>query len=343
MHTIEDIDRDMLVSNLFYNYMIFLMRTNSVATEVDRRIVRAEIIHVQQVWQKDYYSKQANNLHVFTHETQITSKEIDNYNSALLLNPILVAKSCMFPEEEQMCKVMEDASEHAFLHMVTTMHLSPIYPIRGDTINYERHDIDIILKQTVEKIRQEKAYKFLNVLDTEVYVAAIHKRYRDIALMTVTMFQEEEKIYQLLQQEADYKLIPYDKNITLAHLTQLFPLLEIKIRELASLMGIVPFKEKIEDFMKYKDSSSVLRELLQEVYAELGSFENVPDLLFIYHFMYNGNSLNVRNKCLHGRDYMNGSNVKFAFRLTLLAIYMVMYRINVINTNNSEDDEGEDI
>lgn len=340
---VETTSRAMMVPNLFYNYMVFLMKTNSVATEVDKRIVRAEIINVQKVWEKDYYSKQANNLQVFTHETKIPTKDVENYNAALLLNPILVAKGCMLPEKEQMCKVMEDASEHAILHLFTTMYLSPIYPIKGDIINYERHDIDIMLKKTVEKIRQEKTYKFLNVLDTDVYVTAIHKRYRDLALTTVTMFTEEEKVYQLLQQAADYKLIPYEQNISLAHLTQLFPLLEVKIRELASLVGIVPFKERLEDFMKYKDSSSVLRELLQEVYKELGSFENVPDLLFVYHYMYNGNSLNVRNECMHGRDYMKGSRLRFAFRLTLLAIYMIMYRIDVINTNITEEDEIKDV
>ena len=340
---IETSDRDMLVPNLFYNYMVFLMKTNSLSTEVDKRIVSAEIINVQKVWQEDYYSKQANKLHVFAHKTKIATKDVDNYNSALLLNPILVAKNCMLLEEDRICKVIEDASEYAILHMFTTMYLSPLYPVKGDTINYERHDIDIILKQTVEKIRQKRSYKFLNVLDTDVYVAAIHKRYREIAQTTVTMFKEEEKVYQLLQQAADYELIPYDKNITLAHLTQLFPLLEIKIRELASLVGIVPFKENMENFMKYKDSSSVLRELLQGVYKELGSFENVPDLLFVYHYMYNGNSLNVRNECMHGRDYMNGSRLRFAFRLTLLAIYMIIYRIDVIKTNITEEDEIGDI
>ena len=59
----------------------------------------------------------------------------------------------MLPEEEQLCKVMELASEHAILHIFTTMHLSPVYPIKGDTINFEKHDVDIMLRQTVEKIR----------------------------------------------------------------------------------------------------------------------------------------------------------------------------------------------
>lgn len=89
---IETSDREMLIPNLFYNYMVFLMNTNSFATEVDKRIVSAEIINVQKEWQNDYYSKQVNSLHVVTHETKIATKDVDNYNRALLLNPILVAK-----------------------------------------------------------------------------------------------------------------------------------------------------------------------------------------------------------------------------------------------------------
>ena len=338
---IETADRPMMIPDLFYNYMVFLMEINSVAIEVDKRIVRAEMLNVQKVWQEDYYSKQVNNLHRFTYETTIEKKDIENYNVALLLNPLRIAQKCMLSNEE-MCEVMENASEHAILYMFTAMHLSPIYPIKGNAINYERHDVDIMLKKTVENIRRENAYKFLNLLDTDVYVAAIHERYRDTALTTATMFNEEEKVYCLLQQAADYKLIPYEKDITLAHLTQLFPLMEVKIRELASLVGIVPFKERLEDFMRFKDSSSVLRELLQEVYKELGSFENVPDLLFVYHYMYNGNSLNIRNECMHGRDYLSGSRLTFAFRLTLLAIYMILYRINVIKANLTETNEGEE-
>ncbi len=336
---IEKNDRDLLTASLFYKYMLFLMGTNAVATEVDKRLIRTEIIHVQKVWQDNFYSKQAENLRVFMHETTALTTDVDAYNAAILINPIIVAKSCMLPEEEQMCKVMELSSEHAIIYLITRVHLSPVYPIIGDTINFEKHDIDIMLRQTVEGIRQNKAYKFLNVLDTDVYVAAIHKRYQENARVAVAMFKGEEQVYQLIQKDTGYNLIPYDNNITVAHLTQLFPLLEIKIRELASLIGIVPFKERVTDFMTYKDSSSVLREMLQEVHKELGSFKNVPDLLFIYHFMYNGNSLNVRNECLHGRDYLNGSNVRFAFRLTLLAIYMLKYRIDVIYENMSDAED----
>lgn len=336
---IETSDRDILVTNLFYEYMLFLMRLNTVSISVDKRIVGQEIIQVQKTWEEKYYKEQVGGLQKISYETEVPTKEVDEYNSLLLLHPIIAAKSCMMTEE-QMCQVMENASEHAMLYMVKRMQLSPVYPTEGGKVIFERHDIDIMLKQTVEKLRQDKGYRFMNVLDTDIYVFAIHERYCDVATTLVAMFREEEKVYQILQENTELELLPYDKEVKLAHLTQLFPLLEIKIRELASLTGIVPFKERLEDFMKYKDSSTVLRELIQEIYKELEGLDNIPDLLFVYHFMYNGNSLNIRNECLHGRDYIRGSRVKFAFRLTLLAIYMLVYRIDTIKENMEEETES---
>ena len=82
----------------------------------------------------------------------------------------------------------------------------------------------------------------------------------------------------------------------------------------------------------------MLRELLQEIYSELKGFENVPDLLFVYNFMYNSNSLNIRNECMHGRDYLSGERLKFAFKMTLLAIYMVIFRIKIIEEHQEDND-----
>ena len=76
--------------------------------------------------------------------------------------------------------------------------------------------------------------------------------------------------------------------------------------------------------------------MLEEIYAELGSFENVPDFLFVYHFMYNGNSLNIRNECIHGRNYIEGNQLGYAFKVTLLSLYMIMFRIKVIEGNYDE-------
>lgn len=123
----------------------------------------------------------------------------------------------------------------------------------------------------------------------------------------------------------------------MAHLTQLFPALEIQIRKLGSMVGVVPFKESLKDFAKFKDSSSVLREVILSVKNEIGSFENIPDLMFVYNCMYNGNSINVRNDCMHGRNYLSGGQSRFAFKITLISLYMIIYRINSINQNMNNE------
>ena len=140
----------------------------------------------------------------------------------------------------------------------------------------------------------------------------------------------------MIKRECKVKLIPYSNRISLALLTQLFPVLEIKIRELAKLLGVFPFKKSKEEFMQYNDPSSLLREILGRVYEAQQSFENVSDLMFVYQMMYNGNSCNIRNECVHGRNYLAGGSLRFAFIVTLFAIYMIDFRIKTIKQNVSD-------
>lgn len=44
----------------------------------------------------------------------------------------------------------------------------------------------------------------------------------------------------------------------------------------------------------------------------------------------------MRNECIHGRDYLSGGSLKFAFRATLFAIHMVNFRIRTIKDNVSD-------
>ena len=85
--------------------------------------------------------------------------------------------------------------------------------------------------------------------------------------------------------------------------------------------------EKLEKFSEVS---------LKIIYDEQHSFENIPDLLYIYNIMYNGNSCNIRNECIHGRDYLYGERLKFAFRATLFSIHMVEFRIRTIKENISD-------
>ena len=269
-------------------------------------------------------------MHEFTYGTQISTEEIEKYNNSIMENPFILANNTVLSRVSDFISLIEETSENPLIYMVSRIKLSNIFPIKETDINFDKHEADNILKKQVEKIIRKYGYKFLNILDEEIYVTAIHKRYISNVSSCIAIFNKDKELYYLLKDIMGVNLIPYDGQISLGHLTQLFPLLEIEIRRLGKIFGIVPFKERMNEFMKFKDTSSILRELIEDVYEELDGFESAPDLLFVYHFMYNGNSLNIRNECIHGRDYIEGYQLKFAFKVTLLALYMVSHRINLI-------------
>lgn len=324
------------VANVFYKYMIFLIKANG-GKNVDKRLVKSEMIRIQSLWKEKYYKQQAELLEVHIFSSSIPTKEVDLFNDILLINPILIAKQCMLFDEENIIKIMEGTAENAFAFMFQTMLLSPTFPEDRDNIDFEHHEVDLAIKDMIDDIKERMGYKFLNNVSSETHMIALHQHYRQSVLTTASLFKDEEKLYNYLAEAIDFKLVPYESELKLAHLTQLFPALEINIRKLGSMVGVVPFKESLKDFAKFKDSSSVLREIILNVKAELGSFENIPDLMFVYNCMYNGNSINVRNDCMHGRDYLSGGQLRFAFKITLISLYMVIYRINSINENLNKE------
>lgn len=274
-------------------------------------------------------------MHEFTYSTQISTEEVEKYNNSIMENPFILANNTVLSRVSDFISLIEETSENPLIYMVSRIKLSNIFPIKETDINFDKHEADNILKKQVEKIIRKYGYKFLNILDEEIYVTAIHERYISNVSSCIAIFNKDKELYYLLKDIMGVNLIPYDGQVSLGHLTQLFPLLEIEIRRLGKIFGIVPFKERMNEFMKFKDPSSILRELIEDVYEELDGFESAPDLLFVYHFMYNGNSLNIRNECIHGRDYIEGYQLKFAFKVTLLALYMVSHRINLIQQNIS--------
>lgn len=328
-------DSSIIVSSVYYDYMLFLINVNKNNQNVDKRYVQKEMICTQKVWQESIYKKQCEGMHEFSHEQKIKTEERAKFSDISLLNPIIFAQNCTPSSEKAILDIMINTSENPISHLVRGMILSPIFPIEKKII-YERHDIDKMLLQYVDDLKYKKGYKLLNRLESEVYVASIHDRYKMNTQSALALFIKEEDLYNIVKKETLIELLPYSNKMSLALLTQLFPVLEIKIRELVTLFGIFPFKKNIDEFMQYNDPSSLLRELLKIVYDEQHSFENVSDLIFIYNIMYNENSCNVRNECIHGRDYLSGGGLRFAFRATLFAIHMVEFRIKTIKENVSD-------
>ena len=334
-HCIETTEH-IIIPNLFYKYMVFLLLVNERNQNITKNWVHSEMIRIQTLWQNTYYELQLQNMHTYSYEQEIPRAETDQLNKVTLANPIVFAQQCIPCSTQKLIEIMQCTAEHALIHEISKTNISRIFPNGCVKVNLARHDIDEMLAKQIETILETKSYKFLNPLSVDCYLLDIHDRYAQYTKFMASLLQRNEDLYNTIQEETCIQLLPYSDTPCLAMLTQLFPILEIKIREFASQFGFFPFKKSLNEFMQYNDPSSLLREILQRIYEEQQSFENVPDLLFVYNVMYNSNSFNIRNECIHGRDFLSGSSLKFAMTVTLLSLHMIIFRINTIRDNVSD-------
>lgn len=49
--------------------------------------------------------------------------------------------------------------------------------------------------------------------------------------------------------------------------------------------------------------------------------------------MYGENGLNIRNECIHGKNYIKSNEIDFAFKITLLCLHMIDNRFNMLRRN----------
>ena len=316
--------------------MVFLINVNQKNKAIDKRLIFKEMIRIQEKWENDVYGKMCENMQCFSHEETIPQKQIEEASNLFLTNPILLANNCVACSEGKMVQIMEEVSENPIGSLFTRTSIEPQFPIEGDRVQFERHDIDKIHLDIFRDLLDKKGYRLQNIMQPEDFVDKMHSSIAFSTQIAMAMFVKVKELYEIVKSDSEIPLIDYTDNLSLAMVTQLFPLLEIKIRKLAKLFGIFPYKKSAEEFMQCNDPSSLLREMLESLYGILKGFENVPDLLFVYHTMYNSNSLNIRNQCVHGRSYINKSQLPFAFRTTLFAIYMICFRIKTIEANVSD-------
>lgn len=320
------ITHDIIIASLFYEYMLFLFDVNSKGVNIDKSSVCHAIIHTQELWEKEFYHEQSHNMQEICSKLSIPTVQVDTFVQATVKNPFVFASACMLTNPSALFDAMKDVSEHPLIYMVTRMRLTPTFPEK-DVINIERHEIDQLLLQQIDNIKKNKGYKLLNIMDSNIYLSAVHEKRKNLIRLAASMIRDLKPIYEKVSSICEYPLLDYDSEIKLAHVVQLFPYLELQMRKLAKLTGFVPFKEQERDFLSYKDPSSILREIIEYVYKETDSFENIPDLLLIYHSLYNSNSLNIRNDCIHARQYLHGDSLMLALKISLLSILMLNKRI----------------
>lgn len=333
---VENSERDIILAVSFYYYMIFLIRVKKENMYIDNQRIQSEMLRIKKLWSTNYYEDVVKSMQVISSQQRISAQKCNEFSKRIMINPILFSNLTMSYDQNKILKEMMKAAENPLIMLVSNIEISEVFPREGAKVNYKRHDIDAKFLEIISEIVENKGYKLLNKMLPEKFVAYIYQNCKIELQLNITLFNEEEKMYNLIKAKAPIELLEYDKKISLAMITQLFPVLEMQIRKLVSYLGIFPYKIDEEEFMQCNDPSSLLRELLLQIYNEQKSFENVSDIMFVYNSMYNSNFLNIRNECIHGRDYLAGGKLRYAFRVTLLCIYMVMFRIDTIEEKVSD-------
>ncbi len=326
-------DENRALSVLFYDYMLFLFAVNDKNTVTNKRWIRNEMCRTQLLWQDEYYEKQLSQMAVFNYSSSLPTSEVDAINECAVHNPIALAKKVMITNTEELSSEMESMSKNVMGFLITRMDISPVYP-KPETIRVHGEDrkVDKIHLEQIKSLLNERGYRYLNQLRPEEYLQGMYQRSMQLIGNMIAFLSAEDlynEVRHLVEPENVY-LIDYCESLKLAHITQLFPVLEAKVHNLGKLCGIFPFKQNKEEFMLYKEPSTILRNIIWDIYKETNSLELVPDILFIYDCMYNSNGFSIRNECIHGRKYNMQEELPFALKTTCLAILMVNQRIHII-------------
>ena len=112
--------------------------------------------------------------------------------------------------------------------------------------------------------------------------------------------------------------------------------MEDTIRELGKHFLITPFRAKEDEFHMLRDAPQIMGELIGLVRDETGTIAGTDDMTFVYFAMFSKNGLNIRNACVHGQGYQRGERLKEAFKLTVICVHMLLFRLDMVTRAEDE-------
>ena len=318
------------ISSLFIEYLLFLIKIKN-KRKIISKDVSAEIVYIRKLWQEIYFEKSCDSMQCFSKETSISNDEVVKFNDLLLENPLAFACICMELNENELAKTIKAYSETPFLLLVKSIEIAEDFPRYNSYVFDERRPNDLLFYDFVEKVRNDNVYKLLNPFKTEEFLPRIYKDLNQKIMMYFSMFNKTHELYDtIVSQNSEYDFLEYSEEPLLGHLTQLFPVVENKIREFGEMLGIPAICEQEKRYYKLKEPSSVLNKIIQEINMQTDSLNYCADFWFIYYCLFSENGLNIRNECLHGIRYIKDkSSILFAFKITLFCLYLLDFRINL--------------
>lgn len=322
------------VASLFVSYFQYLLKIKNNRDVISSDISK-EINYIRHLWKEEYLKKSVSDMNTFSNSISVDSSDIDMHNKNIIESPYMIAYHCMILRKEAIIKAIEDITKTPILSLITNIEINDDFPYIPKLIIDERHEIDLCYKNMVENIRKENSYKFFNDFKIDDILPQIYKHIKLNINLNFSMFHKIEMLYNKVKEEnSHYLLLEFSETPTLAHLTQLFPMLECKIREMGELFGITPIREDLKHHTKLKEPTSILKKIIFDIYNETQSLEQAADFIFIFFTMFAENGLNIRNSCIHGLSYnIKQNEIAYALKITLFCLNLIEYRFNIIRKN----------
>ena len=329
------IEKDsVLIASIFMDYLLFLIKIKNNRNIISSEI-SSEIIFIRSLWQDIYFKICSKAVRCFNAPFDITKDAIEQHNLNIIDKPFLCACNCMLLKDERLIKCMERTADNPLLILVDNIIICEDFPYRSKMIIDKDHRVDLLLMQVLEKLHNDNRYKFRNSFSIEKHMSGLYQSIKEQFQVYFSLFNETERLYNIvIKENPKYKLIEYSKELSLAHLTQLFPIVENKIREVGELFGIASICENKDKYYKLKEPSSVLTKIIQLLYDEIGKISYVSDYIFIHFALFAENGLGIRNECIHGNGYnTEEKDIVFAIKVTLFCLHLLEYRMQLIRGN----------
>ncbi len=329
------IEKDtVLIASIFIDYLLFLIKIKNNRNIIPSEI-SSEIIFIRSLWQDIYFKICSKAVKCFKAPFDITNDAVEQHNSNIIDNPFLCSCNCMLLKDECLINCMKRTADHPLLIWVDNIKICEDFPLRSKMVIDKNHRVDFLLMQVLENLHNNNRYKFRNSFPIEKHMSGLYHNIKDNFQVYFSLFNETEKLYNVvIKENPKYKLIEYSKNLSLAHLTQLFPIVENKIREVGELFGIASICENEDKYYKLKEPSTVLTKMIEFLYDEIGKISYVSDFVFIHFALFAENGLGIRNECIHGNGYnTEEKDIVFAIKVTLFCLHLLEYRMQLIRGN----------
>lgn len=320
--------------DLFIDYAKFLSKCFN-NNKLDKSKLNFEIIKIQQLWKNYFFKKSNGSMIEKSLEFSLPNKVVKGFQEEYEKNPIKLAAQLLPLSEEKFVREMQLIDETPLLSISKKVEIERVFPQIKSSVELKHHKVEMLFIKYIRYLQTRYQGLFFNSFSAEDILPRILDSY--YLYMNNIFILDKKAMYKNILISNKYLLSPYDEEINLGIVTQLFPVLEDKIRHIAARCIISPFKNNSfnDTGVKYNDPSSLLMKIICYIYEDKKDLISAQGFVFVYLVMYDSNFLNIRNELIHGRRFLEKTELEFAFRCTMLSINIIDYYL--ANHNKNED------